>query len=188
MSYVKLARTTLEADILAEEERLTNGYSPRDAKWAKTKFYRWKLAVALLRYDLISDDEILALVLHQESTKQQINFTKSQFNKWGQYTRGMICAAAAIEIAVLKDADDWRPIETAPKEGDPVLLYKPDERMVGPYILVGYWGDWPGYPDECWIACDGKPQGYFSQTAQAKQGYPTHWKPLPGEPIPEMRI
>jgi len=76
---------------------------------------------------------------------------------------------------------EWKPIETAPKSGDPILLYKPDERMVGEYIIVGYWGEWPG-KGECWIACDGKPQGYFSEVSQSRQGYPTHWMPLPSPP------
>ena len=77
--------------------------------------------------------------------------------------------------------DSWKPINTAPKDGAPVLLYKPDERMVGEYMLAGYWGEWPGQ-GESWIACDGKPQGYFSSVLQAEQGYPTHWLPLPPPP------
>ena len=75
----------------------------------------------------------------------------------------------------------WQPIETAPKDGTTILLYKPDERMVGEYILAGYWGEWPGQ-GECWIACDGKPQGYYSPTAECDQGYPTKWQPLPAPP------
>ena len=76
---------------------------------------------------------------------------------------------------------NWQPIETAPKDGDVVLLYKPDERMVGEYIIVGYWGEWPGV-GECWIAVDGKQLGYRSQITGTDQGYPTHWQPLPEPP------
>lgn len=87
------------------------------------------------------------------------------------------------ELAALRSAQQWRGIESAPRDGEPVLLYKPDERMVGPYMLVGYWGEWPGQSDG-WIAVDGKPQGYFSQVTQSRQGYPTHWMPLPADPLP----
>ena len=80
-------------------------------------------------------------------------------------------------------ADKWQPIETAPKDGTVVLLYKPDERMVGEYMLAGYWGQWPGIND-CWIACDGKPQGYLSGVTGTYQGHPTHWMPLPNPPAP----
>lgn len=76
---------------------------------------------------------------------------------------------------------EWQPIENAPRDGTPVLLYKPDERMVGDYTLVGYWGEWPDQ-GWCWIACDGKPLGYFSQVIEKPQGYPTHWMPLPAPP------
>lgn len=79
---------------------------------------------------------------------------------------------------------EWQPIETASKDGEAVLLYKPDERMVGEYMLAGYWGSWPGQADS-WIACDGKPLGYFSKVIEKAQGYPTHWMPLPEPPNSE---
>lgn len=77
---------------------------------------------------------------------------------------------------------DWNyDMEAAPRDGTPVLLYKPDERMVGEYMLVGYWGEWPGQADG-WIACDGKPQGYYSSVTNSNQGYPIAWMPLPAPP------
>ena len=75
----------------------------------------------------------------------------------------------------------WQPIETAPKDGDPVLLYKPDERRSGEYVLAGYWGEWPGKADG-WIAVGGQPLGWHSSVVDAPQGYPTHWMPLPQPP------
>lgn len=75
----------------------------------------------------------------------------------------------------------WQDISTAPRDGTVVLLYKPDERMVGEYMLAGYWGEWP-LNGECWIAVDGKPQGYLSSVTGTSQGYPTHWAALPAPP------
>lgn len=81
----------------------------------------------------------------------------------------------------MEENDGWRDIESAPKDGEAVLLYKPDERMVGEYILAGYWGEWPER-EESWIACGGKPLGYHSSVTGTPQDYPTHWMPLPAAP------
>ncbi len=79
----------------------------------------------------------------------------------------------------------WQPIETAPKDGECVLLCKPDERMSGPYVLVGYWGEWPGLKDG-WIAAGGKPLAWLSQVTGTQQGHPTHWMPMDTlPPIPD---
>lgn len=75
----------------------------------------------------------------------------------------------------------WQPIETAPKTGDAVLLWKPDERAVGEYTVVGYYGQIPQH-DGHWVIVGGSPLGYFSTVANADQDYPTHWQPLPEPP------
>lgn len=91
-------------------------------------------------------------------------------------------AAKLVEmIAETLDIEGWQPIETAPKDGESILLYKPDEPRVGEYILAGYWGEWPG-KGECWIACGGGPLGYFSPSMNARQGDPMRWRPLPTAP------
>ena len=80
----------------------------------------------------------------------------------------------------------WQPIETVPESikdvGAPILVWKPDERRVGEYMLAAYWGEWPdmGWG---WVACSGTRLGYFSKWENAPQGYPTHWMPLPDPPI-----
>lgn len=74
----------------------------------------------------------------------------------------------------------WQPIETAPKDGEPILIYKPDERMVGPYTMAAYFDDEQGG----FVPVGGiHKQGYFSKHAGINQGFPTHWRPLPTPPL-----
>ena len=77
----------------------------------------------------------------------------------------------------------WLPIETAPKTGEPVLIWKPDERMVGEYMMVAYWSDDHLLGEPGWIPVGGvHKQGYASSVTGTPQGYPTHWMPLPATP------
>jgi hypothetical protein len=69
---------------------------------------------------------------------------------------------------------EWKPIESAPKDGTLILLYCPDDE---PCIVVGNYyrdeemdGEWWLYADE--LLTDACPEG-------AK---PTHWMPLPPPP------
>jgi hypothetical protein len=61
---------------------------------------------------------------------------------------------------------EWRAIETAPKDGEVILLYKVDERYSGPFTITGFWST-----DDVWWPCAG-----------AYEVKPTHWKPLPAPP------
>jgi len=85
---------------------------------------------------------------------------------------------------------DWQPIETAPLNDEPVLLYCPGvkswNRKDGmPDIVVGVW-EWG------WAGRDGR---WYSDIGDVDQGYestgayfvheelsPTHWMPLPEPP------
>lgn len=66
---------------------------------------------------------------------------------------------------------DWRPIETAPKDGTEVLLYGRPPHKDDLTCYVGRWGTWDsaGGPSDCWIS--GGPHYR-----------PTHWMPLPAPP------
>lgn len=75
----------------------------------------------------------------------------------------------------------WQPIETAPKDGNPILLYKPTERMVGQYIVIGWWSSDNGFGGGVWHDSKGS-LGYYSRTADNQQGYPAYWMPLPNLP------
>lgn len=65
------------------------------------------------------------------------------------------------------DAQEWRPIETAPMDESDVLVFNP---MTGPYVSRFTDGEWPlrfwGFPG---VWCP----------------VPTHWQPLPPPPTKE---
>jgi len=67
----------------------------------------------------------------------------------------------------------WQPIETAPKDGTDIIVYRP--KFDGDYIpQVGV--DWwmlpskTGFYSECWAK-------------SRKDCPPTHWQPLPKPPV-----
>jgi len=60
-------------------------------------------------------------------------------------------------------SDGWRPIETAPKDGEQILTYSPFGRC-----SVRIWGE----GDDGEMAWQPRIRGYF----------PTHWMPLPEPP------
>lgn len=72
---------------------------------------------------------------------------------------------------------EWQPIETAPKDGTTVLLY----REVVPFKVVGYgrWEDVLGISG--WIS-----YGFHRGGGDASNlglAAPTHWMPLPAPPV-----
>lgn len=62
------------------------------------------------------------------------------------------------------EGDGWLPIESAPKDGTPVLAYQ-----AGRYF-------------KCWLECDRYEGGYFWQDEEDSEPSPTHWRPLPSAP------
>jgi hypothetical protein len=68
---------------------------------------------------------------------------------------------------------NWQPIETAPKDGTPILGYR-DGQMTT--VVWKRWGEWAG--EWCLVA-----PGYY---AEADDWEPTDWTPLP-DPPPEDR-
>lgn len=76
----------------------------------------------------------------------------------------------------------WQTIDSAPRDGEPVLIWKPDERMVGEYMMAAYWDD-DHYLEPGWVPVGGvNKQGYLSDVTGTPQGYSTHWMPLPLPP------
>lgn len=86
-------------------------------------------------------------------------------NNWLQFHAPKLLASAK--------AAAWRPIETAPKDGTPVLLFVPDEDfdpITG--VEVGVWESATRYAAEGWFI-----QGYPAVSP------PTHYRPI--GPLPE---
>ncbi len=70
----------------------------------------------------------------------------------------------------------WQPIETAPKDGSPLLLYRPwdDKTMARD----------SGYPGAIWHSGGWGKSAFPGDTfrGEATYGKPTHWMPLPPPP------
>jgi hypothetical protein len=78
-------------------------------------------------------------------------------------------ADALLELSDLRQAHAWQPIETAPKDGTPVLLFGKFTSLSG--AEGGYIGQWfQGYSDRGWWVVSALPF------------FPTHWMPLPEPP------
>lgn len=70
---------------------------------------------------------------------------------------------------------DWKPIETAPKDGQSILLFglqepHSDLRCSEPIVFTGYWDD----IDSAWCGTASTWTGPFYR--------PSHWQPLPEAP------
>lgn len=76
----------------------------------------------------------------------------------------------------MRETMDWQPIETAPKDWTPILLYS---------AAIGtVFGLWIGPPEPGWGPLDGwgpwgDTHGRFSLRDDEQ---PTHWMPLPAPP------
>lgn len=84
--------------------------------------------------------------------------------------------AHSAEIAgALRDAERWRPIETAPRDGTKVLLYHHG------YKSAFYRRD---HEPRVWV--DVFREGNWYNTAPSAQ--PTHWRPLPAPPTQDSAM
>lgn len=70
--------------------------------------------------------------------------------------------------------DDWKPIETAPKDGTRILLFQRGK------VVCGSWDEQP---------LNSKPKPFWSHdrirvfgVTDARENPPTHWMPLPPPP------
>lgn len=72
----------------------------------------------------------------------------------------------------------WQKIETAPRDGTPILLFSPASRMDDPTnIVVGKFETY-GADNEWWAFCE----EVLADIAGRIEPEPTHWMPLPPPP------
>ena len=103
------------------------------------------------------------------------------------YLRGLLKEAKQ-RIAELEAAQEWRPIESAPRDGTRVFLWLPEitdyqrPRRIESFWMCGYWankyGNGPAYN------VNARPDKKFggALAAQWEEIKPTHWMPLPAPP------
>lgn len=95
---------------------------------------------------------------------------------------------AAEEIERLRAASDvWQPMETAPKDDVPILLYCPDlQGHVAREIVVGAWRfDANRRTFGYWVSDVGALDAGFSETGpwiEYRELHPVMWAPLPACP------
>lgn len=82
--------------------------------------------------------------------------------------------AEILRLRALLEAETWRPIETAPKDGTWVLLYWPMTRTN--VVVAGHF----------YAASDGEAV-WWSLPKVDTHNDPTHWRPLPSPPTEEGR-
>ena len=70
----------------------------------------------------------------------------------------------------------WRPIESAPKDGRPILVFAPD--ATEPRVFLLMWTEWVNAEDASDI------DGNWKDLADDQEfdASPTHWMPLPSPP------
>lgn len=80
---------------------------------------------------------------------------------------------------------DWRPIETAPKDGTRIILTDGRAVEVGCFAPDVHGDDFPWVFVDDYSGCD-LVTGYAGVSANAwKDGTVSHWQPLPPPPIIE---
>jgi hypothetical protein len=100
-----------------------------------------------------------------------------------------VASRAASEIERLRQASGaWQPMETAPKDNVPVLLYCPDLKgHVAQEIVVGVWRfDANRRSFGYWVSDVGQLDQGFAETGpwiEYSELYPKMWAPLPARPV-----
>lgn len=93
------------------------------------------------------------------------------------------------------DAEDWQPIETAPKDGTVVMLFADatvfEGKPVGQRVTMGQWEEWVNTASE-YHGTTGEYLGQSEQDGGAswiswdggftEENPPSHWQPLPAPP------
>jgi hypothetical protein len=75
--------------------------------------------------------------------------------------------------------DYWQPIETVPKDGSDVWLWRGKSRGICEYEMVASWDDRQGafIPSICIM----EKTKYYPKLSPEDRAYPTHWTPFDEE-------
>ena len=82
--------------------------------------------------------------------------------------------------AALTVPQGWQPIETAPKDGTPVLVYPPTWAKAIASIAKWNKDEYAKKPRPYWRRVDD-----YGKVTISRDNPPTHWMPLPAAPKPE---
>ena len=95
-------------------------------------------------------------------------------NRHGKYELVALVSWLLSDLQSLRTQapDSWRAIETAPKDGDAILITRPTLFTAEERWHVVRWDE----VDEMWVCHDGKFDSYL------RGPDPTHWMPLPAAP------
>ena len=77
-------------------------------------------------------------------------------------------------------SEGWQPIETAPKDGTPVLVYPPTWAKAIASIAKWNKDEYAKKPRPYWRRVDD-----YGKVTTSRDNPPTHWMPLPAAPKPE---
>lgn len=110
---------------------------------------------------------------HTETVKAGIAFA---FMHEPVHSKALSSLAALRALALNTVAvSQWRPVETAPKDGSHVFLWFPPNREDAGAVCGGYFD---AIFDQVWMLTHGR--GAIDQRVRR----PTHWMPLPEGPEP----
>ena len=75
---------------------------------------------------------------------------------------------------------EWQPIETAPKDGTRIILYRPGTHFEWVRVVIGryYTDSYASKPKPFW----GHDRTNLTGVREARANQPTHWMPLPEPP------
>lgn len=101
-------------------------------------------------------------------------------NRQGDRDKALAKADAVLALFPVEAGDvGWRPIDTAPRDGTPILVARPTVFLVEEGWHVVRWDEHPYCDGNAWVCHDGK------QDTPLRGPDPTHWQPLPSPPLAE---
>lgn len=120
-----------------------------------------------MKLEIVSDDREHAILIGDEEHNDVAEFFHSDHATVGQsYETAMTLARTLVNASAA-----WQPIETAPRDGTPILCFRPD--------ALGH-----GFSDQSGIDVLWWEDGSWTYDGDGRISIdpPTHWMPLPAPP------